>query len=163
MNMNFNIWEIIKIGTFKSTNEFESIIENKCIINQCARNIMKSPNFSLSKVEMKINLVLITPKELNFEKFRYGAYYKDICSEANHYGLSLCPPEIGPQICLQSNKIQNDTPIVIAMTPIFIPSSEYPCLFHIKWKDDKNLISFYGGWGRSKSSWANSDKFIFCL
>lgn len=50
--------------------------------------------------------------------FRGGASLEDMYKCALKRGLTLCPNEVGPQLCLQYNTQQIDKDFLIAMNPL---------------------------------------------
>ncbi|NVN95999.1 MAG: hypothetical protein HXX18_12025 [Bacteroidetes bacterium] len=163
-NINFQIWETIEIGTYKSIKEFEKAINENCLIKNFSKNLLKSPSFILSKEHKKINLVVVTPyivypKKLDFE---FYVTYERICRIAFKNGLKLCPVETGLQICLQSNRLCKGTSLNIVTESIFIPTIKKSCISHIdRWYDDGNIV-ITGLSIFSEKNFNRFSKFIFC-
>jgi hypothetical protein len=116
----FPIWKIIKLGTgLRSTADFRKALlaAGHKISEEWAANILGEPAYEVSRSESEVDLVNISVAELGFI---------DVTSRDNVYqralalGLALCPPEIAPQLLLQSNLPHNER-FYIGTEPITNP------------------------------------------
>ena len=92
----------IKLGIGpKNVNDFVKKLKEKgCRCFKGVRAILGDPTFieSLATKKRKIDLVLVSAKELGFVR---ESTLTELYEEAQKQGLKLCPPEVAPQLCLQ--------------------------------------------------------------
>ncbi len=111
----FSTYKTITLGKCpKNFQELKKEIEvrnTEC--SSCIEEMVRSPEFTISATEKKVELVLATGKDL----LCAGNWVqkKDVISQALKCGLELCPPEVGPALFLQHRLYEYMT---IAMTPI---------------------------------------------
>jgi hypothetical protein len=75
--MKFAIWRTIKLGTCKTPDEYRTALKKaRYRIGDWGNDILGKT--SCSQDETKVNLVVISIKELGFNK---GAYYESICAK----------------------------------------------------------------------------------
>jgi hypothetical protein len=94
------IWGTVELGTgFKTGDDFIKSLGD-ANLSRRAEIIMCMPDFqeSIANEKTRINLVSVSVLELGF---KHSASYVEICGRAIERGLSLCPAEVGPQLCLQ--------------------------------------------------------------
>lgn len=111
------VWKTIQLGTgLKTVNDFCNAIQKAGgRVGDWAKDIMGKPAFTVSDQPTDIDLIIVTVAELGFPK---GATRKDIYAKAQSLGLSLCPPEVGPQLRLQYMDQPNNEYLLIGMEPI---------------------------------------------
>lgn len=113
----------VKIGTGVGDGEsFDIALDCAGVyVSAQAYGILTRPEFTVSSEEKEIQVVIVSVADLGFRK---GAYLEDVCEQAEKFGLSLCPAEIAPQLCLQMNDQLEDKLIHIGMQPITNPSPD---------------------------------------
>jgi hypothetical protein len=115
----FKIWKTIKLGTGHQTaDDFRKALKKAGRrIGDWANGILGKPAFTAATEETEVNLVNISVAELSFPN---GATRKEIYEKAQKMGLSLCPPEVGPQLRLQYKDQPNGEWLLIGMEPITV-------------------------------------------
>jgi len=110
-------WKTIRLGTgLKTADDFVQAIKAAGgKVGDYARDILGKPAFTASNQPTEIDLIIVTVSELGFPK---GATRKEIYAKAQSLGLSLCPPEVGPQLRLQYMDQPNNEYLLIGMEPI---------------------------------------------
>lgn len=122
----------IELGTgLKTTTDFVKAIEKQGgqAIDR-AKDIIGTPEFFLTvavEKERKEKLIILSVADLSFKD---GATIKDIYEQAKKLGLELCPPETGPQLCLQYNNQPLGEWVLIGMKAI-CASDGYPRVFRV--------------------------------
>ena len=114
----FHVLRTIKFGgtEHKTFEDFRGALkEARCHINDWAYDILGSPDFTAATEESEVDLVAVSVAELGFQN---GASRSDIYMRALELGLELCPPEVGPQLCLQYKAQPMDEWLLIGMEPI---------------------------------------------
>ena len=152
---NFPIWKTIEIGGQSLSQIQKEIKKNKIQVSRYANDIFKKT--PLAKKKSKLNLVLLTVKELGFEN---GATYKEICDKAKSLGLELCPAETGIQLRLQYLDQPNYEWNYIAMEPITDSDGD---LRRFNVERDDNDLWLHSDDGRSDRFWHSGDRFVFSL
>lgn len=125
----FRVWKTIKLGTgLQTAQDFITAIRNvkkdpwgggiaKWDVTNIACKILDSQEFIVSKVEIEVDLVAITPEELGFTNF---VTFKQIFTRAIERGLEPCFAEVGPQLRLQYYEGDRTNSLFIGMEPIDI-------------------------------------------
>jgi hypothetical protein len=111
------IWKSIQIGNFASKRVLYGALEDaECGIGDTAEEMLVMPEFTLSDVATKLNIVVLSVHELGLapENVALG----DIYAQAQKLGFALCPAEVGPQLRLQYFEQPIGEFLNIAMTPI---------------------------------------------
>ncbi len=112
------IWKHITLGIgHKTANDFRLKIlyqKNGCI-RKGAYEIIDNSEFTVSKESKVISLVKISVKELGFNE---KTTYKLIKEKALSLGLSLCPPEVGPQLRIQYSNQRKKEYLSIGMEEV---------------------------------------------
>jgi hypothetical protein len=111
------IWKSIQIGNFSSKRLLYGALEDAdCGIGDTAEEMLVMPEFTLSAVATKLNIVVLSVSELGLgqENEALG----DIYAQAQKVGFKLCPPEVGPQLRLQYFEQPIGEFLNIAMAPI---------------------------------------------
>lgn len=114
-NTTINTWRTLKLGTgLKTAGDFESAFrQSGCYFSVSIVKIRQSW-FIASDTETEVDLVVLSVEDLGF---RHKVNRGDIYTKAIELGLQLCPPEVGPQLCLQY-KDELEGELYIAMDPI---------------------------------------------
>jgi hypothetical protein len=109
-------WKTISLGTYTSTNAMFNALDDRHIhIGQMADEVLHRPAFTISKVKMNVELVVLSVNQLSFGKQRsLGAIF----ARARRLGYELCPPEIAIQLRLQYRDQPVGESLDIAMEPI---------------------------------------------
>ena len=113
----FPVWKTVKLGIGLTTaDDFRTAIKQAGFrIGDWANDILGKPAFTVSEVEMELDLVNISVAELGFEN---GATRKEVYDRAIELGLALCPNEVGPQLRLQYKDQPRGEWFIVAMEPI---------------------------------------------
>ena len=150
-------WKTIKLGTgLQTADDFRKAVKSAGMeIGDWANDILGNSSFTVAESEMEVELVVCSVAELGFKD---GATRKDIYVRAEELGLHICPPEVGPQLCLQYMDQQKGEGLVIAMEPITV-SGGHLYLFDIAHDDVARWLSV--GYGGPVSFWDGSYQFVF--
>ena len=107
----------IRLGIHRNVNGLRNALkEIGCKISHYADGILDQLTFTVSPIETEVDLMIVTLANLGFSK---GAICKDIYDKAIMLGLSLCPPEVGPESLLQiQGGLQKGNRFIIGMEPI---------------------------------------------
>ena len=148
------IFRTIEIGAYKDVECLrKDLRESGARIGMWGRDILNKIELSQSKRSM--DLVVLSVEELGFPG---GAQLRDIYKAANSQGLDLCPAEVGPQWCLQSQDQPEGEWLIIAMEPIKDSSGGLDLFSVGRGGDDRWLGDYYGDPG---SFWDAEDRFVF--
>ena len=110
---------VLWLGTCGSSDGLRTALErNGCVIGGGASQILAG--IPVSQCEKRIKIVVTTPDELGF---KFGGRLGDVFPRGLEYGLELCPPEVGPQICIQCKLDTLGESVLIAMKPLQAKSS----------------------------------------
>lgn len=111
------VWKSIQVGTFASkTALYKTFEDADCGIGDTADEILVAPEFRLSGVATKIDLVAASVSELGMT--HENATLKDIYARAQELGFVLAAAEVGPQLRLQYLDQPMGEFLEIAMAPI---------------------------------------------
>jgi hypothetical protein len=111
------VWKSVQIGTFASKRALYQVFEDTdCSIGDTAEQILVAPEFKLSGVVTKIDLVATSVSELGIT--RENATLKNIYARAQKLGFALAAAEVGPQLRLQYFDQPMGEFLEIAMAPI---------------------------------------------
>jgi hypothetical protein len=109
-------WKTISLGTFTSTNAMFNALDDRDIhVGNMADEILHRPTFTISKVKMDTQLVVLSVNQLSFGK---QSSLAAIFARARKLGYELCPPEVAVQLRLQYNDQPIGEFLDIAMEPI---------------------------------------------
>lgn len=110
-------WKTIKLGTgLQTADDFRKALKSAGVyIHNWANDILGKPAFTVAGSITEVELVACSVAELGF---RNEATLEDIYARAQYLGLDLCPPEVGPQLCLQYMDQLMGEWFFIAMEPI---------------------------------------------
>jgi hypothetical protein len=109
-------WKTISLGTFTSTNAMFNALDDRDIhIGDMADEILHRPTFTISKVKMDMELVVLSVNQLSSGKKNFLAL---IFARARKLGYELCPPEVAVQLRLQYDDQPIGEFLDIAMEPI---------------------------------------------
>jgi len=111
------VWKSIQIGTFASKRALYQVLEDAdCGIGDTAEEILVAPEFKLSDIAIKLDLVVISVSELGIT--HQPTTLKNIYARAQQLGFTLAFAEVGPQLRLQYLDQPVGEFLKIAMAPI---------------------------------------------
>ncbi len=153
------IWKTLKLGNgLKSSEDFITAIEDaNGRASDWAKVIMNKPAFTASDESTELDLVIVTVAELGFPD---GAKRQDIYDKAISFGLSLCPPEAGPQLRLQYMDQPKSEWLFIAMEPITGSDGGGISVFNVNHRDNVHWLS--ANYGAPGIIWYGSSRWVFC-
>lgn len=98
---NFKPWKTIKLGTgLQTADDFrEALKKAGCKISDWANNLLDKPAFKAATKEIEVDLYLLTTAELTGKPA--GGSTAEVFAGAARLGFEKCPPEVGPQLCIQ--------------------------------------------------------------
>ena len=140
----------------KSTNS-----EDKIYISNYARSMLQKPEFTVIHKPEKINLIKLKVQDLGFPG---SATTDEIYKRANELGLELCPPEVGPHLRLNYEKVFSREQAKgecfrIAMKQI-TDSGGYPSVFRVfRYDDGRRWLN--DNWAKPDYSWNPGHGFVF--
>jgi hypothetical protein len=109
-------WKTISLGTFTSIHAMFNALDDRDIhIGDMADEILHRPTFTISKVKMEAELVVLSVSQLSSGK---QSSLAAIFARARKLGYELCPPEVAVQLRLQYNDQPIGEFLDIAMEPI---------------------------------------------
>jgi hypothetical protein len=149
-----HVWKTVKLGLHKSPNEYRMALRSALIpINPWADSVLS--NISCSQVEIDVDLVIMSVADLGFKR---GGCYANICTQAIALGLELCPAEVGPALCLQSNNQVRGECVHIAMeAAIGVDGNLH--LFNVSQGNRNPRLSTYSG--LPGDTWRPGARFVF--
>ncbi len=163
----FKVWKTINLSMGpKNAYDFRRAIKAKGMkISDYADNLLENLQFDefLKKVkltpagvsvkEANVDLVVVSVADLGFKD---GARCRQIYDRAEELGLKLCPPEVGPQLCLQYSFQPKHECLIVGMKPN--NGGRFFGLEH-----DNYGLWLCGVCGRPNYFWAGNRRFIFVL
>jgi len=121
--------KIIKISGFSNGKKMLQGLNEKEIKTRIPIDFFEKISYTKEKNNIKLVFISLANLGLSTKLNKIkGIEYEEICEQAKQFGLSLCPPEIGPQLRLQYSNQPKGEWIVIATEPI-IDSDDIPKLF----------------------------------
>ena len=125
----WKVWKTIKLGTgLRAATDFLVALKQAGnVVGQEADYILTHPTFTVSEVETEVGLVVISVKDLGFER----AGYKEIYNQIDKLGLGCCPAEVGPQLRLQYPGQPAGEDLLIAMSPVPLENEGMPIVFYL--------------------------------
>lgn len=153
----FPILMTVKLGNgLRSTYDFRQALR-KAIINldDIASDLLNQPAFKTADQPIELSIVAPTVAELGFKD---RARYTDICQRGLDLGYGLCPPELGPQVCLQYRRLRIGDVFWLAMEAL-CNSSGIPCIFSIE--RDNNGQWLGASYTDHDSSYNLDDRIVF--
>jgi hypothetical protein len=115
----FQVWRTVELGTYRNASLLrEAIRKGGGVGDNLANEMMEKPEFTTFRRRATAYVVNTSPIDLGFPE---KTLFADVCDRAIELGLSLCPPEVGPQIWLQHSDKSDSESLQIAMDSI-------PCL-----------------------------------
>ena len=157
MTNNFPIWKVVKLGIgLKTADDFRRAFKTACsIIGESANDIIGRAAFFVSKFKKQVDTVIVSPADLGF---KYNTSRSNIYKRAIELGLELCPPELGPQLCLQTKNHPHGEYVNVAMLPI-LDENNSPRAFGVE-RDGKTFI-LHGNNGNPETTWTITSKWVF--
>ncbi|MFH1451015.1 MAG: hypothetical protein ABIF89_00170 [bacterium] len=153
------VWKTIRLGTgLRTVDDFHRALGNAGFgTDFWTRDILSKPTFMVATREIEVDLVKVTPARLGLRK---GARRNLIYERAKDFGLELCPPEVGPQLCLQYQSQPDDKPLHIGMESIIGPNDNQ-FVFGIHYSSSKFRLATFCGY--PSYFWRASSCWVFCL
>src|SRR3990167_588170 len=106
----------ITIGKYKTKEELMKAMRNGGnFVSPRAKELISSPDFTISSEEREVELVQVTPRDLGL---RGAQNYDAICAAARAAGYDYCPAEVGPALRLAYTDQLVWEWITIGMEPI---------------------------------------------
>lgn len=135
--------------------------EDKIYISDYARSMLQKPEFAVISKPEKINLIKLKVQDLGFSG---SATTDEIYKRANELGLELCPPEVGPHLRLNYEKVFSREQargeyFRIGMKQI-ADSSGNPNVFSV-YRDDSGGRWLYNRWAEPEDEWNLESEFVF--
>ncbi len=124
---------------------------NQITVSDTAKELLNHLDFKISTEKKELKLIKLSVADLGFPN---GAKFQEIIAKGKELDLELCPPEVGPLLRLNYQKLMGyDQPkgewIAIAMNPMR-DSGGNPHGFHVYRSDDGGRYLHY--------FWANPDR-----
>jgi hypothetical protein len=111
------ICKSIQIGTFANKRSLYGALEDAdCGIGDTAEQMFVAPEFTLSGVATRLNLVVVPVSALGLAQENVAL--NDIYAQAQKLGFAFCPAEVGPQLRLQYFEQPIGEFLDIAMAPL---------------------------------------------
>jgi len=135
--------------------------EEKIYISDYARNMLQKPEFTINSKSEKLNLIKLKVQDLGFPG---SATTDEIYKRANELGLELCPPEVGPHLRLNYEKVfgreqAKGEYFRIAMKQM-TDSDGNPSVFHVN-RYDGGKRWLRSNWAKPDNSWNPENEFVF--
>ena len=149
-------WKVIKLGTFKTTNELRHVILGQGNeITGWAGDIIDK--ITLSQIETEIALYVMTVKDLTGKD---RATIQEIHDAIKARGGQLCPAEVGPQLRLQYQDQSFNESLYIAMeTIVGSAGSLYTFCVNANRRGSDRFLS--ANRAESGNYWSGSHRFVF--
>jgi hypothetical protein len=157
-SMNFPIFKTIILGSFKTANEYRTMLTNAGIeIGDDADDILENMEPVTEKVELDLADVMVSELGLSY---RNSVSRQQIYDRAQELGLCLCPAETGPalRLALQLGEWYGCY-LYIAMESIVGGRSESLGIFYIK--DSGPLRQLDANYDYVVEQYCGNDRFIF--
>ncbi|OGY56525.1 MAG: hypothetical protein A3H67_04255 [Candidatus Buchananbacteria bacterium RIFCSPLOWO2_02_FULL_46_11b] len=132
-------------------------IKEKFKVSSNASDMLKNPEFTVSKTPESISLIRLKVSDLGFPK---GATTEEIYQKAEELGLELCPAETGPQLRKQYINQPLDEWLNIGMKQI-VDSDGSPNVFYLRRLGGGLWLR--GSWAEPGSRWGPGHGFAFRL
>ena len=135
--------------------------EEKIYISDYARSMLQKREFIVNSKSEKLNLIKLKVQDLGFSD---SATTDEIYKRANELGLELCPPEVGPHLRLNYEKVFSREQakgeyLKIAMKQITV-SIGCPNVFDVyRYDDGKRWLNNH--WAKPDYSWYPECEFVF--
>lgn len=160
---NMTIGERSKDQIQTELNERAKILDynNPKQITNYAQWMLDHQDFKISKEKKNIKLVKLSVTDLGFPN---GATFKEIIDKGKEMGLDICPPEVGPLLRLDYEKLMgHDLPknewVAVAMNTINDSYGNPHVFFVDRYGDGKRYLRYY--WAYSDSHFDSDDAFLF--
>ncbi|MFZ2975499.1 MAG: hypothetical protein WA055_02600 [Candidatus Moraniibacteriota bacterium] len=137
--------------------------DEKIYISNYAESMLKKSEFFVQEKKEQMQFVKMRVRDLGFPN---GATVKEIYEKAEKLGLKLCPPETGPTIRLDYEKIFDKVQprgeyLLIAMKQI-TDSDGDPLVFNVNRSGDGRSW-LRDGWAKPGSEWDADGEVVFRL
>lgn len=157
------IWKTIEIGTGPQTGVglLSRLARGEYQLAPGVCHILKSPDFAVSAIAQKIDLVRLTVEQLGFTK---RTAYAAICKRAQEYALGLCPSDVAPQLLFQYETQPNNDYFFVASKPIACADGCSRILGIYREKDTRILEGFRSNVSpRDGGGFDPNHEFVFVL
>lgn len=139
----------------KNAKELErDLAEKGYKTSDLAKKMMESEDFKPLKKAEKLDLVVLSVKDLGFPE---GATGQKIYEQAQKLGLEIVPAEVGPQLRLQYEDQPMGEWFSIGMEPLAV--SGYLGVLHVNHSVNGRWLNY--GNGYPGDHWASSDRWVF--
>jgi len=135
--------------------------DEKIYIYNYAKDMLKRPEFFASEKNEQGKFIKVKVGDLGFSS---GATTQEIYNKAEELGLELCPPETGPTIRLDYEKIfGKEQPkgeyLRIAMKQIRVSDGDPRVFYVLRYDDDESWLD--STWAEPDYEWNADDDFVF--
>lgn len=166
----FPIWRPIQLGTFNSLDELKArVAEVGCRLDPWGTvDLLDSPIFTSPRSSefvfhnpkvQAVSLCLVTTTDLGFTP-NTPVSFATLCGRAIECGLSLCPPEVGPQLRIQYLEQPIGEWVYVAMDPI-TDSLGFPDIFALEHDKHTKDLWLKAADGRLAKPWFEESMFVF--
>lgn len=113
-------WKTIRLGTHNTTQSLRVAVEaGGYSLHGCADECLG--RIAPASTEICVDLVRVPSRDIPVIVPTYNPPISRIRIYAESRGLTLCPAEVGPQLCLQYDNQPSGERLWIAMNPIVLP------------------------------------------
>jgi len=152
------IWRTTTLGFHKGVNSYRDALDAaKIKIGDAADEILGRPAFHYVKEKVEVELTLVSAAELGVET---ESPLSEVYQRATQFGLTLCPPEVGPQLRLDYRNQPVGESLLIAMEPVKTYHGEPTILSLMNFGSGLALV---GSDGRPESIVSGYLRFVFAL
>ncbi len=127
----WQVWKTIVIGTFENADKISDSLYSNGIDFKSVESVFKDLLRVYPK-EREVCLVRVTLKDLGLDKL---VIWADLLETAQKLGLSICPPDVGPCLCLQYKDSEKGEVLTIGMYGLVDSTRE----------DDYHVFSIWNG------------------
>jgi len=151
-------WQTITLGTYKGADAYRDVMDAAGIkIRDSANEILGRPDFPYAMVKTEVELALLSISELGVES---ESSLSEVYKRAQHVGLGLCPPEVGPQLRLHYRNQPVGEALNIAMKPIATYGGDPTILALVNFGSG---LALEGVDGRSEFMVIRTSRFVFAF
>jgi len=131
----FPTWKTIRTGVHSSVTELRAQL-NDVYFGHPAETIFRE--LSLGAQEKELELVSVTCEDLGFSS---PVFIWQIILNAQRAGLTLCPQEVGPQLCWQHGHRYESGLVLVCSSPLFDQNGNHR-MFMVKTESDRGVSLF---------------------
>jgi hypothetical protein len=152
------IWRTTTLGFHRGVDSYRDALDAaKMKIGDAADEILGRPAFHYVKEKVEVELTLVSAAELGVET---ESPLSEVYQRATQFGLTLCPPEVGPQLRLDYRNQPVGESLLIAMEPVKTYHGEPTILSLMNFGSGLALV---GSDGRPESIVSGYLRFVFAL